>query len=217
MFQGEQLSTMAAMSENKRPYLKRMAPNTKGDEFAWLDPSAMYMRADSFHPLLDDLQAPFADDAIDVVAGIDAMGFVLGSALAVRLGTGFLAVRKAGKIPLDTDVVQFSNYSGRTQDMELRKPAFAPGTRVLLVDQWIETGGTMNAAIQLIERQQGVVAGVATVCIESNGATATLQQRYKCVSAVIRDSDIQGQCDQQTLDSFEQWTPESVFPERRTK
>lgn len=198
---------------SEKNYLKYMAPNTKGDRFAWLDPSAMYINGRVFHALLDDLETPFRNDDIDVVAGLDAMGFVLGTALAVRLRCGFLPIRKAGKIPLDTDAVTFTNYSGKTQNMELRKPAFRPGTNVLLVDQWMETGGTMSAGIDLIERQQGVVAGVASVCIETNEKTAGIRQRYKCVSAVEPGSDIQRQCDQQTLDSFGDWTVESVFPD----
>ncbi len=197
----------------EKSYLNHMAPNTKGDKFAWLDPSAMYINARVFHQLLDDLERPFSDDAIDVVAGLDAMGFVLGTGLAVRLGCGFLPIRKAGKIPLDTDAITFTNYSGRTQNMEIRKPAFRPQTRVLLVDQWVETGGTMTAGIELIERQQGVVAGIATVCIESNDRTRQIREKYKCVSAVDPDSEIQRQCDQQTLASFAQWTPQSVFPD----
>lgn len=197
-----------------KSYLNHMGPNTKGDQFAWLDPSAMYINARVFHQLLDDLEAPFRSEKIEVVAGLDAMGFVLGTALAVRLGCGFLPIRKAGKIPLDTDSVTFTNYSGRTQDMELRKPAFRPNTRVLLVDQWIETGGTMTAGIDLIERQQGVVAGIATVCIETNERTRQIRDQYKCVSAVDPDSDIQRQCDRQTLDSFAQWSAESVFPDK---
>jgi len=190
-----------------------MAPNTKGNRYAWLDPSAMYVNGRVFHELLDDLEGPFRTDNIAVVAGLDAMGFVLGTGLAVRLGCGFLPVRKAGKIPLDTDAVTFTNYSGKTQDMEIRKPAFRPGTRVLLVDQWIETGGTMTAGIELIERQQGVVAGIATVCVESNEKTNDIRRRYKCVSAVDPNSDIQSQCDRQTLNSFSQWSPELIFPD----
>ena len=116
--------------------------------------------------------APFDPSVIDVVAGFDAMGFVLGSAIATRLGKGFLTIRKAGKVPVETDVVDFVNYSRRTRQMEMRKPAFAPGTRVLLVDQWVETGGTMDAGIRLVERQGGVVAGIATVCIEENDGGA---------------------------------------------
>ena len=125
-----------------RWYLKIMSPNTKGKKFAWLDPTSIYINGDAFHDLIDDLVADLETVRCDVVGGLDAMGFVLGSALATRLGVGFLPIRKAGKLCVDTDSATFSNYSGRTQDMEMRKPAFAAGTKVLLVDQWIETGGT---------------------------------------------------------------------------
>ncbi len=115
-----------------RWYLNIMAPNTKGDKFAWLDPTSIYINARAFHDLLDDLMADLEGVEYDVVAGLDAMGFVLGAALAARSQVGFLPIRKAGKLCVDTDSVSFGNYSGRTQDMEMRKPAFAPGTRVLL-------------------------------------------------------------------------------------
>ena len=134
--------------------------------------------------LLDDLLAPFDPASIDVVAGLDAMGFVLGSAMATRLGKGFLTVRKAGKLPVEADTVEFTNYTKRTQQMQMRKPAFHPGTRVLLVDQWIETGGTMQGAIELVQRQGGVVAGIAAVCIEENERTNRLRERFLCSSAV---------------------------------
>ena len=68
--------------------------------------------------------------------------------------------------------------------MEVRKNGFLPGTRVLIVDQWIETGGTMSAAIELIERQKGVVAGAAVICVESNPRTAELCQKYKVAHVV---------------------------------
>lgn len=192
-----------------------MAPNTKGDKFAWLDPSSLYINAEIFHALLDDLTEPFKADEIDAVAGLDAMGFVLATGIATRLKIGMLPIRKAGKIPLDTDAVEFTNYSGRTQDMELRKPAIAPDTRVLLVDQWVETSGTMGGAIKLVERQQGVVAGIVAVCIEENEKTLWLREQYKCVSAVIPGSDIQDQCNRKTLDSFKNYKPQMVFPATR--
>ncbi|MEO1458164.1 MAG: adenine phosphoribosyltransferase, partial [Pseudomonadota bacterium] len=121
---------------DERWYLALMAPNTKGARFAWLDPTSIYINGAAFHDLLDDLMADLAGLEIDVVAGLDAMGFVLAGGLAARLGVGMLPVRKAGKLCVETDAVAFTNYSGRTQEMEMRLPAFAPGTRVLLVDQW---------------------------------------------------------------------------------
>ena len=199
----------------ERWYLDIMSPNTKGDKFAWLDPTSIYINGDAFHDLLDDLAADLADVRCDVVAGLDAMGFVLGAALATRLSVGFLPIRKAGKLCVDTDKVTFSNYSGRTQDMEMRQPAFAPGTKVLLVDQWIETGGTMDGAIRLVERQQGIVAGLVAIAMEDNDKTASYRQHYPCVTAVQPGTDLQQQCNRQRLDSFDSYTADMAFPRVR--
>jgi adenine phosphoribosyltransferase len=192
-----------------------MSPNTKGDKFAWLDPTSIYINGDAFHDLLDDLMADLVDVRCDVVAGLDAMGFVLGASLATRLGFGFLPIRKAGKLCVDTDKVTFSNYSGRTQDMEMRQPAFAPGTKVLLVDQWIETGGTMDGAIRLVERQQGIVAGLVAIAMEDNDKTASYRQHYPCVTAVQPGTDLQQQCNRQRLESFDSYTADMAFPRVR--
>ena len=198
---------------DNRWYLALMAPRSRGEKYAWLDPSSAYINADSFHAMLDDLLEPFNAKDVDVVAGFDAAGFVLGAGMATRLGKGFLTIRKGGKIPVDYDVVPMSNYSGQTQEMEMRKPAFAPGTRVLLVDQWIETGGTMNAGIALVERQGGVVAGIAAVCIEDNDATRAMYAKYTMSACVVPGSDIQAQCNDQTLASFDNFSPEHCFPD----
>jgi adenine phosphoribosyltransferase len=201
-------------SRDDRWYLSIMSPNTKGDKFAWLDPTSIYINGEAFHDLLDDLVADLDGLQVDVIGGLDAMGFVLGSALATRLGVGFLPIRKAGKLCVDTDRVTFSNYSGRTQDMEMRTPAFAPGTRVLLADQWVETGGTMEGAIRLVERQQGVVVGMAAIAIEDNEATRGYREKYRCVSAVLPGSRWQSECNAQSLSSFDGYRPEMAFPAR---
>lgn len=195
-----------------RWYLRLMAPNTKGGQFAWLDPTSIYINGEAFHDLLDDLEADLGDVRCDVVAGLDSMGFVLGAALAARLGVGFLPIRKAGKLCVDTDAVSFTNYSGRSQEMEVRQPAFAPGTRVLLVDQWIETGGTIDGAIRLVERQRGEVAGLVAIAIEDNERTRSYRERYACVSAVLPGSRWQTECNAQTLSSFAEYRPELAFP-----
>jgi adenine phosphoribosyltransferase len=198
-----------------RWYLNLMAPNTKGPKFAWLDPTSIYINGEAFHDLLDDLVADLKDVKPDVVGGLDAMGFVLGAALATRLGIGFLPIRKAGKLCVDTDKVSFSNYSGRTQDMEMRLPAFAADTKVLLADQWIETGGTMDGAIRLVERQGGKVVALAAVAIEEKEVTNAYRQKYTCVSGVVRGSRWQQECNAQSLSSFKTYSPELVFPKIR--
>ena len=198
--------------ENADWYLKHMAPNVKDPKMAWLDPSSAYVNASAFHAMLDDLCEPYINVRVDVVAGIDAAGYVLGAAIAERLGTGFLTVRKAGKLPVPADQVSFVNYTERTQHMELRKPAFRKGARVLLVDQWVETGGTMGAAIELVEGQGGEVAGIATICIEDTPAGKALRESYLCATAVTPGSDLQNQCNRKSLDYFKDFDWEVILP-----
>ena len=198
-------------------YMVLMAPRSRGEKYAWLDPSSAYINAQSFSEILDDLLAPFESDEIDVVAGIDAAGFVLAGAMAVRLGKGVLTLRKGGKTPVTYDVVPMHNYSGQTQELEMGKPAFAANTRVLLADQWMETGGTMSAAIQLIERQGGIVAGIAAICVEENAATRKLHAQYKISSCVLPGTELQKLCDSQTLLSFDGFSPEHSFPSAQYK
>jgi len=197
---------------DNRWYFQLMAPNTKGKKFAWLDPTSIYINGAAFGDLLDDLCEDLDPDKIDVVAGLDAMGFVLGAGIATRLGKGFLPVRKAGKLCVDTDSASFTNYSGRTQDMEIRLPAFAAGTRVLLVDQWVETGGTMHGAVQLVEQQQGKVAGMVAIVMEENDQTIAYRNRYNCVTAILPGSEWQRQCNAQYLEIFKEYDPTLAFP-----
>ena len=202
-------------AKQDRWYLDIMSPNTKGENFAWLDPTSIYINGEAFHDLIDDLVSDLANVKCDVVAGVDAMGFVLGTALATRLNLGFLPIRKAGKLCVDTDSVTFSNYSGRTQNMEVRIPAFSEGTRVLLVDQWIETGGTMEGAIRLVKRQGGIVAGLVAIAMESNNKTDEYRECFPCITAVRPDTGLQTQCDRQSLDSFKTYRPQMAFPKLR--
>tara|TARA_B110000971_G_scaffold207253_1_gene231289 strand:+ start:127 stop:747 length:621 start_codon:yes stop_codon:yes gene_type:complete len=205
------------MSFDKGPrddrwYFSIMAPNTKGDKFAWLDPTSIYINGLAYHDLLDDLCADIDPKDIDVVAGLDAMGFVLAAGIAARIGCGFLPIRKAGKLCVDTDSASMTNYSGRTQSMEMRLPAYAPGTRVLLVDQWVETGGTMHGAVKLVEQQQGLVAGMVAIVMEENENTTRYRETYKCVTAIQPNTPWQDQANAQYLESFKSYNPESAFP-----
>ena len=206
--------SIKGMRDN-RWYLNIMSPNTKGEKFAWLDPTSIYINTNAFIDLLDDLLDDLEEIDCDVIAGIDAMGFVLGSALAARLRKGFLPIRKAGKLCVDTKKVDFVNYSKRNQFMEIRFPAFEAGTKVIIVDQWVETGGTMGAAIRLIEQQGGLVKGVIALAIEENDNTKKLRNDYKCFSAVVPGSEWQKQCNEQYLQSFKSYKPNMAFPKKK--
>ncbi len=195
-----------------RWYLNLMSPNTKGPKFAWLDPTSIYINQNAFQDLLHDLLTDLESIECDVVAGLDAMGFVLGAALAARRDVGFLPIRKAGKLCVDTDKVSFTNYSGRTQDMEMRLPAFVEGTRVLLVDQWIETGGTMGGAIDLVRRQKGTVTGLVAIAMEDTPRASKLREEFPVVTAVQPNTKWQDECNAQFLTSFNSYRAEDAFP-----
>jgi len=105
---------------------------------------------------VDRLAARHAGSRIAKVAGIEARGFILGGALAVKLGAGFVPIRKKGKLPFDVVGHDYELEYG-TDRVEMHVDAIARGERVLLVDDLIATGGTAGAAIQLIEGVGGVV------------------------------------------------------------
>jgi adenine phosphoribosyltransferase len=99
---------------------------------------------------------------LDAVVGIDARGFIFGSALAYALNVGFVPVRKAGKLPFKTVAQPYSlEYGDAT--VEVHEDAIKPGQRVLLVDDLVATGGTMLAAIKLLQQLGGNVAEAAAV------------------------------------------------------
>jgi len=96
----------------------------------------------------------------DVVLGAEARGFILGGALAYRLGCGFVAARKPGKLPWRTVSVEYALEYG-SDALELHDDAIRPGTRVLVHDDLLATGGTSRAKVDLVERLGGTVVGVA--------------------------------------------------------
>lgn len=95
----------------------------------------------------------------DIVAGIESRGFLMGPALALRLGTGFALMRKPGKLPADVASVEYDLEYG-SDALEIHTDAVRPGQRVLIVDDLLATGGTAAAAATLVERLGGVVAGL---------------------------------------------------------
>ncbi|WP_402465155.1 adenine phosphoribosyltransferase [Isoptericola aurantiacus] len=99
-------------------------------------------------------------DAVDVVVGMEARGFLLGAPLATRLGVGFVPLRKAGKLPPPVESEAFELEYG-SASIELSAGTLTPGARVLVVDDVLATGGTAQAAVRLVERCGGLVAGLA--------------------------------------------------------
>ena len=108
---------------------------------------------------IDALCKPFAGENIDVVAAVEARGFIFGSAVARALNAGFVPIRKKGKLPFETHSVSYGLEYGE-DSVEVHSDAVAPGTKVLMVDDLLATGGTMAAACELIENLGGEIAGL---------------------------------------------------------
>jgi len=108
---------------------------------------------------IEALAAPFKNRNIDYVAAIEARGFIFGSAVARALNAGFIPIRKTGKLPHITKSVEYDLEYGK-DTIEIHKDAIKDGASVLLVDDLLATGGTMAAAIKLIEQMDAKIAGL---------------------------------------------------------
>ncbi|HET6567077.1 MAG TPA: adenine phosphoribosyltransferase [Rhodothermales bacterium] len=113
-----------------------------------------------FHEAVEALAAPFRKDGITKVVAIEARGFILGAALAERLGAGFVPVRKKGKLPYKTVEASYSLEYG-TDTIEMHVDAIHPNDRVLIHDDVIATGGTALASYEIASQMGGEVVGMA--------------------------------------------------------
>jgi adenine phosphoribosyltransferase len=143
------------------------------------DVTPLFADYSAFARLVDDLASRF-ERAPDCVAGIDALGFILGTALALHWRVGFAAIRKGGKLPGAADRETFVDYTGQHKELELRADLLPAGTRVILVDEWNETGAQARSAAALVERQGAIVAGIAAIHIDVNDNTQPILDRYNC-------------------------------------
>lgn len=111
---------------------------------------------------IDRFAEHYQGTSIDTVIGIESRGFILGPALALRLGAGFVPVRKPGKLPAATLRREYQLEYG-TDAMEVHRDAVTAGSRVLLHDDVLATGGTMNAAAAMVQELGGTIAGISFI------------------------------------------------------
>ena len=124
------------------------------------DITTLLGNARAFRRAVDELVQPFAGDKIDQVAGIEARGFILGGAVAHQLSSGFVPIRKKGKLPHKAVSIAYSLEYG-LDEMEMHEDAVKPGERVILIDDLIATGGTAEAAVKLLK---SIGAEVVAAC-----------------------------------------------------
>jgi len=115
--------------------------------------------ARAFAAAVDALCDGLTDSQVDCVAAVEARGFIFGAAVAQKLGAGFVPIRKKGKLPAETESITYDLEYG-TDTLEVHIDAIRPGTKVLMVDDLLATGGTMAASCKLIEKLGGEIVAV---------------------------------------------------------
>ena len=142
--------------------LIRTIPNHPKEGILFRDVTTLLKHPEGFKETIDVLSNRYSEIHVDVVAGVEARGFIIGSALAYALGKGFVPLRKKGKLPGKTIRQEYALEYG-TDTIELHEDALKKGDKVLLVDDLLATGGTCFGAIALIEKLGGHVEEICFV------------------------------------------------------
>lgn len=148
----------------------RHVPDFPKAGILFYDVTTLLRDPEGFRIAVDSLSNPYKGRGISLVVGIESRGFILGAAVADRLGAGFVPVRKIGKLPSKTIKVTYDLEYG-SDSLEMHDDAIAPGQRVLIVDDLLATGGTARATVDLVKQVGGRVEGLALLIelVELNG------------------------------------------------
>ena len=155
------------MPENQSPVnidslkaLVRTVPDFPKPGILFYDITTLLKDKTGFAQMIDALAAHYLTQQIDLVLGIEARGFIFGPALAYRLNAGFVPVRKPRKLPAPVARVTYDLEYG-SDSLEIHLDAIQPGQKVVLVDDLLATGGTMEATVKLVKQLGGQIAGLA--------------------------------------------------------
>jgi adenine phosphoribosyltransferase len=138
----------------------REVPDFPTPGILYYDLTTLFKDPEGLKGVIDHLVERYADAGIEKVLGIESRGFILGSVIAYKLGTGFIPVRKKGKLPAETYSVSYDLEYG-TDTLEMHQDALEPGENVLIVDDLIATGGTAAATAQMVSRLQARIHEIA--------------------------------------------------------
>ncbi|MEL7264019.1 MAG: adenine phosphoribosyltransferase [Planctomycetota bacterium] len=138
--------------------LVRDIPDYPKPGILFRDITPLLLDPDAIAQVVDEMAAPFLDANIDLIAAAEARGFIFATPLAMKLNAGFIPVRKPGKLPSKTRSFSYELEYG-TDTLEIHEDAVSPGQRVLLVDDLLATGGTMEACCKLLEAADAEIVG----------------------------------------------------------
>jgi len=139
--------------------LIRVVPNYPKEGINFVDITTLLADGTGLSRAVEQMSRHFEDKAIDLVVGAESRGFIFGVPLALRLKCGFIPVRKPGKLPAETIAREYDLEYG-TDKLEIHADAIQPGQRILMVDDLLATGGTMQACCHLVEQLSAEVVGI---------------------------------------------------------
>ena len=160
----------------------RAIPDFPKKGILFRDITTLLNRKDYFKSAVDSMAS--LCEGVDVVAAIESRGFIFGSAIAYKLGAALVPIRKKGKLPAPTFSASYALEYGQ-DSLEIHKDAFEKGSRVMLVDDLLATGGTAKASIELIEKLGGKVAGLVFL-VELEGLNGREKLRGYPVKSLVR-------------------------------
>jgi adenine phosphoribosyltransferase len=138
----------------------REIPDFPKPGILFYDITTLLKDAAAYREAIDLMLAPYRDLGVDLVVGMESRGFIFSGPIAYQLKAGFIPVRKLGKLPSETISVEYAlEYGSNT--LEIHRDSIRPGQRVLVVDDLLATGGTVRGTIELVERLQGQIVGLA--------------------------------------------------------
>ena len=162
----------------------RHVPDFPKPGILFYDVTTLLRDPEGFRLAIERLATPYEDRGITAVVGIESRGFILGSAVADRIGAGFIPVRKVGKLPAECIRASYELEYG-TDSLEMHRDAIETGQRVLIVDDLLATGGTARATVDLVKQIGGIVEGVAFL-IELVGLNGRAKLPAEKIHAVLQ-------------------------------
>jgi adenine phosphoribosyltransferase len=162
----------------------REVPDFPKPGILFYDITTLLKDAEAYRESIQLMLEPHKGEGIDLVVGMESRGFIFSAPMAYELGVGLVPVRKLGKLPAETVSVEYAlEYGSNT--LEIHRDAIQPGQRVLIVDDLLATGGTVQGTIELVERLKGEVVGLAFL-VELDFLKGRERLHGRRVTSVIR-------------------------------
>ena len=162
----------------------RTIPDFPEEGIMFRDVTTVLQDAEGFHLAIDEMQKLLSDTEFDVIVGAESRGFIFGASLAYNMKKAFVPVRKKGKLPCETVEATYELEYG-TATIEMHKDSIKPGQKVVIVDDLIATGGTIEAIIKLVEQLGGEVVKIVFL-MELEGLNGREKLKGYEVDSVIK-------------------------------